>query len=258
MSSSNTTSTRPVFLLKFRGNDNQRHHLAAFIPNEKYAGVNLEDNVIRSCTKCKGHLIHIIGMPMSGYAVEFVSNFSTLESRTLKAAPKIGDVATNLIVDPPADDVEDRVSRSTPTVGDVLEKLAMSLPAPRAFKNLLGPVDDVNNRDCQSWLGDFIALVVKHGYLPNTAFAKVKAERDPGDLGTKLKKVEPNTTATATGERSKNTPSRATPSPNNAATARPTAPATSTSRSSKLGWHQEPGTQKWRKWDANGKKWIYR
>lgn len=145
MSQSNATSTRPVFLLKFRSNERQRHHLAAFIPNEKYAGVNLEDNVVRSNTPCKGHLIHIIGLPMAGYTIELVSNFSTLESKTLKAAPKIADVASNLVVDPSANQ-EDRVSRTTPTVGDTLEKVAMSLPAPRAFKNLLGPVDDVSTR----------------------------------------------------------------------------------------------------------------
>lgn len=142
MSQSSNTSKRSVFLLKFRNNERQRHHLAAFIPNEKYAGVNLEDNHVRSTTACKGHLIHIIGLPISGYALELVTNFSTLESKTLKAAPKIADVASNLVVDPPADP-EDRISRTTPTVGDTLEKVAMSLPAPRPFRNLLGPVDDV-------------------------------------------------------------------------------------------------------------------
>lgn len=60
----------PVWLGKFRYAPSQRAHFAIWIPNAEHAEVDPNDRPF----ECKGTLINLVGLPMSGYCHEFKRN----------------------------------------------------------------------------------------------------------------------------------------------------------------------------------------
>lgn len=116
--------TRTIYLIRYPGARNQRAHFGIWVP---YA----EEGV-------KGTKVHVVGMPMAGFRLEFNRSYEPTASARRSERIPIGSVSTQHIYDYQGSPTIDH----TP-VGD-LERTAAEVAPPRASKDIFAPVNDVS------------------------------------------------------------------------------------------------------------------
>ncbi|KAF2176979.1 hypothetical protein K469DRAFT_733103 [Zopfia rhizophila CBS 207.26] len=155
-------SARTLYLLSYRSQDRERAHFAIFVP---YA------------TGKDGTLIHVVGAPMAGYALQFKRQYNPEMSQTRYQIFPIGQINSQFI----HDWAGERGSDGTPRGN--LEQVAAQIPPPRVSENFLAPVNNTTNRRCQEWTMDFVRRLVEINYVDSSAADIVQSKRDPPTHG---------------------------------------------------------------------------
>ncbi|KAF4553642.1 Hypothetical protein D9617_6g093730 [Elsinoe fawcettii] len=180
-SSTSSGGIKPVWLLKFQPAPRQRHHFAIFIPYKSCAGADPR----ASGATCKGTQIHVVGTPMGGFIHEFKRDFDCTASNSCVKAVRLGDMDAALADEHNGGYVKEDRPRSQ------IDRLALTVQPPRGGQVATEPVDGDKNRRCQEWTMDFLAAVVRKGWLTQRAVDAAQAERDPPEFGVGLRPVNP-------------------------------------------------------------------
>jgi hypothetical protein len=118
-------ATRTLYLVTSRQSSRMRAHFAIFAPSAK--------------DESTGTLIHVVGIPMAGYMLEFKRNYCPSASDQPRTVIPIGQVYVDHIVDSASDlkTVDDQPNGN-------IELVAAQVPPPRISANFLQPVNDVS------------------------------------------------------------------------------------------------------------------
>ncbi|ORY04130.1 hypothetical protein BCR34DRAFT_572953 [Clohesyomyces aquaticus] len=166
-------SILPLFLLLDRPTSTQRAHFSLFHP---YTSSN-------SSPSSLGTVIHVVGAPMLGFALEFKRSYSPAENGLQNNMTFIGKINTeNLHIWTGEQGIDD-VPRGK------VEDLAAGIRPPGVSANFFAPLNDTTNRRCQEWTIEFVRKLVEVGYLDSEAVELVQSKRDPPSFGIGLRPV---------------------------------------------------------------------
>lgn len=136
-------STRTLHLVAFRQSARQRTHFAIFVPSD--------------ANSTTGTLIHVVGIPMTGYTLEFKRNYCPEGSNQPYTTTPIGQVYSNLIVDSVTTvrSADDRPNGN-------IEVVASQVPPPRISANFLQPVNVVSHLFSPHETWNLLILALDH------------------------------------------------------------------------------------------------
>ncbi|CAO2651184.1 Nn.00g094810.m01.CDS01 [Neocucurbitaria sp. VM-36] len=160
-------STRTVFLIIYPGQAGQRAHFGIWVP---YAEGGAEGNVI-----------HVVGLPMVGFSLEFKRKYNPAETARRTELVPIGSVDAQHVHIFGGQRGKDSTPRGN------LELVAAQVQPPGASANFLAPVNDTTNRRCQEWTMDYVRRLVAVRYLDEAAVAIVQSKRDAPNVGIGLR-----------------------------------------------------------------------
>ncbi|EZF71248.1 hypothetical protein H105_06514 [Trichophyton soudanense CBS 452.61] len=149
---------RNLYLVTFYAPSDKWKHLAIFV-------FNTGDSK-------KGTLIHVIGNPPTGYALQFQRNYDPTTNESFQRIILIGKISANHVADPKNSQLSnDKAPRGQ------LEIIASRIPPP-TVGNYMAPFKGVIRR-CQEWTMDFITELVIRGYLDGQARTILREHKDP-------------------------------------------------------------------------------
>ncbi|PLN82765.1 hypothetical protein BDW42DRAFT_166106 [Aspergillus taichungensis] len=157
---------RTIYLVSDRQASFQRSHFSLFVPS--------------AADPTMGTVIHVVGAPMAGYALEFKRNHSPASIPHSHEICPIGQVASAHIVD--STDAAAAPSIDCQPKGDI-EIAAAQVPPPGISENFLAPVNDTTNRRCQEWTVEYVRHLASKGIIDASAVEIVQSRRDPPGHG---------------------------------------------------------------------------
>ncbi|KAF1359465.1 hypothetical protein EJ07DRAFT_166039 [Lizonia empirigonia] len=195
-------ATRTIFLIIYPGQPGQRAHFGIWVPYQESGST--------------GTVIHVVGAPMVGFALEFKRAYSPTETKRRLQLVPIGSVDAQNVHDYSGERGEDITPRGN------LELVAAQVQPPRASANFREPVNDTTNRRCQEWTMDYVRRLVTVGYIDEAAIATVQSRRDAPNVGIGLRPAAAR-------------PQQATPST--------------------IGWTWDAEYRRYRRWDGSNWVW---
>jgi hypothetical protein len=116
-------ASRTIFLIIYPGQSGQRAHFDIWVPYKESGST--------------GTVIHVVGTPMAGFALEFKRAYCPTETRRRNRLVPIGSVNSQNVHDYSGDRGADTTPRGN------LELVAAQVQPPRASSNFREPVNDV-------------------------------------------------------------------------------------------------------------------
>jgi hypothetical protein len=133
-----------------------------------------------------GTLIHVVGSPMTGSALQFRRRYAPKDDDRHPRVLRVGEIETQHIHDYEGERGEDITSKGS------LEGVAAQIQPPRPSENFRAPINDVSvfffrmfafiltgqttNRRCQEWTMDFVRRLVAVVYLDESLIKVVQSQ----------------------------------------------------------------------------------
>jgi hypothetical protein len=114
---------RTLHLVVYPGQANQRAHFGTWVADEEGGEF--------------GTLIHVVGSPMTGFALQFRRRYSPNDDDRHPALVRVGEIDAQHVHNFEGERGEDTTPRGK------LEELAAQIQPPRLSENFMAPVNDV-------------------------------------------------------------------------------------------------------------------
>ncbi|GLB35867.1 hypothetical protein LshimejAT787_0301550 [Lyophyllum shimeji] len=122
-----------------------------------------------------GKIIHAVGSLAEGFTVEFKRHYRPAMDSRSKTFVALGPVAEEYFKD--AGDLDAAETVDVSPIDD-LERRAMLVPPPGKSlhsASVGGTKTRINVQNCQTWMAQYIDLLVREGVYPDAALVAVKA-----------------------------------------------------------------------------------